>query len=177
MIGITKAIPAVGKLIRHKDARVRLACLEVMVRLKASTLYAHIEHALTDSERGVRIAGAKAARMLRYQPAAAWLKGIVEGREIRSADLSEKMAFFEAYGLLAGAGAEEMLDRFLNGRGFLGRKEHEELRACAAMALGHVSTDRARDILLEARDEQSPMVRNAVRKALKPKTEKGAGGA
>ena len=167
-LAVTKAIPAVGKLMRHKDARVRLACLEVMVRLKASTLYSHIEQALSDSERSVRIAGAKAARLLNYQPAAGWLKGIIEGRDIRSADLSEQMAIFEAVGLLGGPGTEENLDRFLNGRGFLGRKENEELRACAAMALGHMTTDHARDILMEARDEQNPMVRNAVRKALKP---------
>ena len=105
--------------------------------------------------------------MLKYQPASGWLATVVEGRDIRSADLSEKMAFFEAFGLLAGAGSEDLLDRFLNGRGFLGRKEHDELRACAALALGHVGTERARRILMEAQDEQSPMVRNAVRKALK----------
>ncbi|MGI9627246.1 MAG: HEAT repeat domain-containing protein [Longimicrobiales bacterium] len=171
-LGVTKAIPAVGQLMRHKDGRVRLACLEVMVRLKASTLYSHIEGALTDKERSVRIAGAKAARILKYQPASGWLKTAVEGRDIRSVELSEKMAFFQAYGLLGGAGAEEILDQFLNGRGFLGRKEDEELRACAAMALGLMSSERARSILLEARDEQSPMVRNAVRKALKPRTTK-----
>ena len=175
-LGVTKAIGAIGKLMRHRDPRVRLACLEVMVRLKASTLYAHIEYALRDPERSVRIAGAKAARMLTYQPAAAWLKALVEGKDIRDADLSEKMAFFEAYGILAGPGAEDILDRFLNGRGFLGRKEHEELRACAALALGHVRSERARDILLEARDEQSPMVRNAVRKALKPLSSAGRAG-
>lgn len=167
-LGITKAIPAVGTLLKHRDPRVRLACLEVMVRLKASTLYSHIESALEDPERSVRIAGARAASMLRYQPAAAWIGDVVEGRDIRQADLSEKMAFFEAFGLLGGAGTENVLDRFLNGRGFLGRKEHEELRACAAMALGHIRTERARNILLSARDEQSPMVRNAVRKALRP---------
>ena len=167
-LGITKAIPAVGKLMAHPDPRVRLACLEVMVRLKASTLYSHIEDALRDEDRTVRIAGAKAARMLHYQPAVGWLQVAVEGRQIRQADLSEKMAIFEAFGFLAQTGTEHILDRFLNGRGFLGRREDEELRACAALALGHIQSDRARFILDEARDDTSPMVRNAVRKALKP---------
>ncbi|NNM34186.1 MAG: HEAT repeat domain-containing protein [Gemmatimonadetes bacterium] len=167
-LGITKAIPAVGKLMSHSDPRVRLACLEVMVRLKASTLYSHIENALRDRDRGVRIAGAKAARMLRYQPAVGWLEAAVEGRDIRQADLSEKMAIFEAFGFLAQTGTEDILDRFLNGRGFLGRKEDEELRACAALALGYIRSERSRTILDQARDDASPMVRNAVRKALKP---------
>jgi HEAT repeat protein len=164
----------VGKLTAHPEGRVRLACLEVMVRLKAASLYAHIEALLGDPERGVRIAAARAVGMLRYQPASRWLSDRLESKEFREADLSERMAVFQSYGTVAEAGALELLDRFLNGRRFLGRREDEETRACAALALAQISGDAARAVLMKARDEQSPIVRNAVRKALKPPAQAGA---
>ena len=63
----------------------------------------------------------------------------MKGKAIREADLTEKMAFFEAFGALAGEGGVEYLDSVLNGKGFLGRREDAEVRACAAIALGRVS--------------------------------------
>ncbi len=170
-LGMTKGIPAVGKLAAHPDGRVRLACLEVMVRLKAASLYSHIETLLGDPERGVRIAAARAVGMLRYQPARNWLSGRLESKELREADLSERRAVFQSYGTLADKNALTLLDRFLNGRNFIGRREDDETRACAALALSQIPGDAARAILMKARDEQSPMVRNAVRKALKPPTQ------
>ena len=60
----------------------------------------------------------------------------VKGKAIRDADLREKMAFFEGYGALCGDAGIPHLDNILNGKGFLGRREDPEIRACAAMALG-----------------------------------------
>jgi HEAT repeat protein len=59
-----------------------------------------------------------------------------------------------------------MLDRLLNGRRMFG-KESQEIRACAAMALGKVGTPAARASLQKAAQETNPMVRNAVTKALR----------
>ena len=64
----------------------------------------------------------------------------VKGKAVRDADLTEKMAFFEAYGALCGDGGVAQLDAMLNGKGFLGRREDPEIRACAAIALGRVGT-------------------------------------
>lgn len=176
-LGMTKGIPAVGKLTNHSDGRVRLACLEVMVRLKAASLFANLERLLSDPERTVRIAAARAVGMLRYQPAAAWLRDMLQSRDMRSTDLSERIAVFQAYGSLGDQGAVELLDRLLNGRGFLGRREDDETRACAALALGEIRTDAARASLMQAREEQNPIVRNAVRKALKPRNQDKGDGA
>jgi hypothetical protein len=55
----------------------------------------------------------------------------------------------------------------LNGKGFLGRREDPEIRACAAFGLGRVGSARARDALQKSVDEREIVVRNAVGRALR----------
>jgi HEAT repeat protein len=59
------------------------------------------------------------------------------------------------------------LARLLNGRGFLGRREAAELRACAALGLGKVGLPEAQQALEEAVREEDPVVRSAVNRALR----------
>jgi HEAT repeat protein len=86
---------------------------------------------------------------------------------VRDADLTEKMAFFEGYGTLCGDGGVPHLDSILNGKGFLGRREDAEIRACAAIALGRVGTPKAQESLRKAAAEKDIVVRNAVTRALR----------
>ena len=84
---------------------------------------------------------------------------------MRTADLSEKRAFFEAYGVLAGDAGVETLALMLVGKGFR-KKADTETRACAAMALGKIGSDPARAVLQKVENDKEPLVRNAVEKAL-----------
>src|SRR5205085_4943353 len=102
-----------------------------------------------------------------YRPAIARLEGVVKGKRVREADLTEKMAFFEGYGSLCGEGGIAHLDSVLNGKGFLGRRDDSEIRACAAIALGRVGTPKAIDALRKAATEKDVVVRNAVSRALR----------
>jgi hypothetical protein len=76
------------------------------------------------------------------------------------ASFSHLLALFRACGI-------GFLDSILNGKGFLGRREDPEIRACAAMALGRVKTAKAIEALRKASDEKEIVVRNAVNKALR----------
>jgi hypothetical protein len=91
----------------------------------------------------------------------------VKGKEIRGVDLTEKMAFFEAYGAMCGDGGVTFLDELLNGKRLFGKREDPELRACAAMALGRINTKRSRDSLQSAAGEKDVVVRNAVSRAMR----------
>jgi HEAT repeat protein len=95
------------------------------------------------------------------------ITAVVQGKSMRVADLTEKMAFFEAYGSLVGDSGIEALDAMLNSGGFLKRKEDPEVRACAAMALGRIGTQEARVSLQKALQDKDPLVRNAVTRALR----------
>jgi hypothetical protein len=164
---IEEAGPALAGLLAHPSHEVRMAAVEAAVSLKASTAAGALQHTLEDPEREVRIAAARALGALRYRPAAKRLEGIVSGKDIRAADVSEKVAFFEAYGLVADAGAIAVLDKLLNGKGFLGRREPSDIRAAAALALGKVTDAAARTSLMKASQEEDPVVRSAVNRALR----------
>jgi HEAT repeat protein len=164
---IEEAGPALAGLLAHRHPDVRLAAVEAAVTLKASTAAGALQHTLNDPERDVRIAAAKALGTLHYRPAARRLAEIVSSKEIRSADISEKVAFFEAYGMVAEAGAVAMLDKLLNAKKFLHKREPSEIRAAAALGLGKVPGEEARSSLMKASNEEDPVVRTAVNRALR----------
>ena len=71
-------------------------------------------------------------------------------------------------GHFTGRSAElALLDGLLNGKGFLGKREDSELRACAAMALGKIGTREATDALQRAQGDKDVLVRNAVNRAVR----------
>jgi hypothetical protein len=156
----------VAGLLEHDAAHVRLAATEALTRIASSVAMEGLKRALSDDDREVRVAAARGLAALRYAPARGWFEEVIQSREIRDADLTEKMAFFEAYGVIAKGSGIELLDRLLNGRRLFSR-ESPEVRACAAMALGRVGTPAARDALRRAGEEQNPIVRNAVTRALR----------
>ena len=172
-LGIAEAGPALAELLGHASPAVRLSAVEAAVTLKASTVAGALERALEDEEREVRIAAARALGSLRYRPAAVRLRGLVTGRRVRAADLTEKIAVFEAYGEVGDPKAVAVLDKLLNGKSLLGRREPAEIRACAAVALGRVATPEAVASLREAAGEDDPVVRSAVGRALRAEGDRG----
>lgn len=166
-IQLAGAAPLIADLMNHDAPRVRMAAVEAASELRASSAVGGLQNALTDPEREVRIAAARALGALRYRPAARYLRNIILGKTIRQADISEQIAVFESYGLLQDADGIKILDGLLNGRGFLGKKESGEIRACAALGLGKYGTPEAEAALRKAQGQQDPVVRTAVNRALR----------
>jgi HEAT repeat protein len=164
---LAEAAPLVANLIQHESPAVRLAAVDAAVDMKASTAAGALQDALTDPDRAVRIAAARGLGTLRYRPSAQAFREVMDGKAIRSADVSEQIAFFESYGLIQDPEGVRFLDGLLNGRGFLGRRESGEIRACAALGLGKIGGPEAMAALEKARGEQDPVVRSAVNRALR----------
>jgi hypothetical protein len=165
-LGEAEAAPVLTELLKRNDVLLRRVAVEALVRIRTWAALEGLQQALTDNDREVRIAAARGLSVLRYPPARARLQELLDSRMLREADLTEKIAFFEAYGSVADANSVAMLDRLLNGRRLL-QKEAPEIRACAAMALGKVGSPVARAALERAREDANPMVRNAVMKAIR----------
>jgi HEAT repeat protein len=165
-LGISEATPALVQLLTRPDPALRLAAIEALVRLRNAQALDALQKSLEDSDRDVRITAARGLAALRYAPARERLEQMIDGRIVREADLTEMIAFFEAYGAVANESSVAVLDRILNGRRLLG-KESAERRACAAMALGHIGSAAARAALERASGETNPVIRNAVIKALR----------
>ncbi len=85
------------------------------------------------------------------------------------ADLTEKRAFFHAYGNLSGNTAVSQLRKLLV-KSLFRRKVDASTRACAAMALGEIGSPEARATLKESENDKEPLVRVAVHEALKGAT-------
>jgi hypothetical protein len=164
---ITEAGPALAGLLAHDEAAVRLAAVEAAISLKASTVAGALEHTLDDPDRDVRVAAARALGTLKYRPAARTLADIAGGKDIRGADVGEKVAVFEAYGAVAGDDGVLLLDGLLNGKSLFGKREPTEVRAAAALGLGRIGTSGAKESLRKALDDDDPVVRSNANRAFR----------
>jgi len=157
----------VARLLTRPEPRLRLAAVEALQELRSPAASGSLEGALDDEDREVRVAAARALAALRWTPAKGRLEASLDSRRLREADLTERIAFFEAYGGLAGGDGVAPLDRILNGKSWLGRREHGEMRACAALGLGRIRHPAAEKALTAAAADPDPVVRSAVGRALR----------
>jgi hypothetical protein len=161
------AVMALARILGDTNVEMRRLAAQALAEIGSPGAMQALDRAIDDSDRDVRVAAVRAMTARAYRPALARLEGVVKGKRVREADLTEKMAFFEGYGALCGDGGIAHLDSVLNGKGFLGRREDSEVRACAAIALGRVGTPKAIDTLRKAATEKDIVVRNAVSRALR----------
>ena len=164
------AVQSLSKVLDGKNVELRQLAVHALTEIGSAGALQALERAVEDSDREVRIATVRAFAARGYKPVLERLETVVKGKAIREADLTEKMSFFEAYGALCGDSGLEYLDALLNGKGFLGRREDAEVRACAAFALGRVGSVRAMESLRKAAGEKDVVVRNAVNRALRGAT-------
>ncbi|MGI9075734.1 MAG: HEAT repeat domain-containing protein [Gemmatimonadaceae bacterium] len=162
------AVPALGKQLGADEAAFRVAAALALADIGSAGALQQLERGVEDVDREVRIAAVRALGARGHRPALARVNAAIKSKAFREADLTEKMVYFEAYGMLAGAGGVQQLDAVLNGRGlFGGKREDSETRACAALALGKIGTPAAFDSLRPAAADKEIMVRNAVAKAMR----------
>jgi HEAT repeats len=170
LVGRLRVVEAgadVGRLLQRPEAGVRVAAVEALQELRSPTASSALEPVLDDEDREVRVAAARALAALRWSAARPRLEAALESRRLREADLTERIAFFEAYGGLAGPEGVALLDRILNGKSWLGRRETGEMRACAALGLGRIRHPSAEKALSAAAADPDPVVRSAVGRALR----------
>jgi hypothetical protein len=161
------AVPPLTRVLAEGDAALRLAAVQALGEIASPGALQALERAVEDAERDVRVAAVRAIAQRSYRPGLPRVEAVVKGKTLREADLTERMAFFETYGALCGDAGVPLLDGFLNGKGFLGRREDSELRACAAVALGRIGTPPAQEALQRAAADKEVVVRSAVNRALR----------
>jgi HEAT repeat protein len=166
-LGLNQAVPGLAETVAHPDAAIRLAVVSTLGLLGTPGALTVVDKAIDDPDRNVRLAAVRAVGSRGYKGALRRVEAIVLGKTVKDMELTEKMAFFEAYGAIAGAAALKPLTALLLDRGLLRMKEPPETRACAAMALGRLKSPEARDVLQRAVEDKELVVRNAVNRALR----------
>lgn len=171
LVGLLKlppAAPALGALFDRATTAVKVAAVDALAAIGTPGAMQQLERAVDDADRDARIAAVRVLAARGHRNVLGRMEAAVDGKALREADLTEKMAFFEAYGVLVGrAGVKRLSAMLLSAGGFLKRKEDPETRACAAMALGKIGTPEARAVLEQAAKDKDALVRNAVNKALR----------
>ena len=153
-------------LLEHPDIGVRMELVAALASVPTSRTMKALVTLLVDSDPDVRIAAVKALSARRYQGALGIVQQAVLGDEMREGDLTERRAFFEAYGTIGGEGVVDKLKTLLLGKGFGRGRADPDTRACAAMALGRVESRSARELLRKAVKDRDPIVRTAAARAL-----------
>jgi hypothetical protein len=169
-LALQGSVPGLGFTMAHKDQAIRLASVNALVAIGTAGAMQTLERAMDDADREVRIAAVRALGNRGYKNALKRLQTAVLNRGLKNADLTERIAFFEAYALIAGPSSLDPLARILLPGGIFSRRESAESRACAAIALARLGTAEARDILQQAKDDKDLVVRNAVNRALREST-------
>jgi hypothetical protein len=161
------AADAMGPLLDSGDRTLKLAVIEALLQVATPTALRLLEKGVEDSDRDVRIAAVKFLASRGHRNALARVEAALTGPQLKTADLTEKMVFYEAYGTLAGPKGVPALAKVLVTKGMFARREDPETRACAAMALGKIRSPEARAALEAAAQDKEPLVRNAVTRALR----------
>lgn len=161
------AAVALGRLMTVNDTPLRLAAAQALAEIASPGALQHLERAVEDPDRDIRIVAVRVLGTKGHRAALPKIEAQVKATDFKDADLTEKMAYYEAYGSLAGERAVSHLDGTLNGRGLFGRRDDAETRACAAMALGRIGNGAALEALRKAAQDKEMIVRNAVQKALR----------
>lgn len=161
------AVPALARLLQAGSAPMRLAAVTALAEIGTPGALQPLDRGIDDEDRDVRIAAVRALGARNYRLAVQKIENALVGKRLMEGDLTEKMAFFEAFGSLCGDGGIAMLDGLLNRKGLFGKRGDTETRACAAMALGRIGTGAAVAALRRAGTDKDILVRNAVSKALR----------
>ena len=161
------AVPALGKMLTVGEADMRVAAVTALTEIGSPGAMQMLERALIDDDREVRVVAVRALGAKNSRAALPRIEAAIKGKDLRDGDLKEKMAFFEAFGLLSGDAGVPLLDGILHAKGFMGKRDDSEFRACAAMALGKINSAKATDSLNRAAGEKDVIVRNAVSRAIR----------
>ena len=164
------SVTGLGETLLHENQAIRSASVKALTAIGSAGALQALEKALEDKDREVRIAAVRALGSRGYKNALRLIQvGVLEGG-LKDADLTERIAFFEAYAMIAGDAAIEPLTRILIPGGMFRKKHGPESRACAAIALAKLGTPDARAVLQQAKDDKDLVVRNAVNRALREST-------
>lgn len=166
-IKLQPAVPGLSDAMGNPDPQVRLAAVQALCTIATPGALQHVERAVEDVERDVRLAAVRELGQRGYKGLLRRIEPLLQGKGPREMDLTERVAVFEAYAVVAGEGALPTLQGLLNPSGFFRSKTPPETRAAAARAIGKIRTPAARGLLESLQNDKDLQVRTAVTRALR----------
>ncbi|MCC7385991.1 MAG: hypothetical protein IT384_29350 [Deltaproteobacteria bacterium] len=158
----------------HEHPKVRAQALSLMRTFSGGVADELIAKALHDPEHEVREAALRLVRQRRSQVFSETLEQLVRADELFDRDEREIRNLVMAYATLAGDASVPVLDRLLS-PGIFARSKMYGAQIAAAMALGKVGTETARQTLMKGSRTLNAKVREACKRALTHHAEPDAG--
>ncbi len=161
------AVAGLGEVFPRIAPPLRLAAVESLIAIGTPGTLPLLDRAVGDDDRAVRMAALKALSGRGYKGVLKRIEDVVQGKGRKDIDFSERRAYFEAYGAIAGPAGLEPLRGLLERRGLFRKKVSADVRMCAALGLGRIGTPEARAVLESVAEDNDRQVRNAVTAALR----------
>jgi hypothetical protein len=95
------AVAPLSKVLQQPNVELRQAAAQSLSEIGSPGALRLLETALNDDDRDVRVAAVRAIGVRGHRAALPRVEEVVQGKSVKGADLTEKMAYFEAYGALA----------------------------------------------------------------------------
>ena len=153
-------------LAEHGDVRVRTALVPALIRTPTAKTMAALVTLLGDPDPDIRIGAVQGLSKHAFVGALQAVEEAIRDPKATS-DLTERRAFFEAYGSIGGEAAVPTLKVLILGGRFGRGRGDSDTRACAAVALGRVGTRSARLILQKVAEDDDVVVQTAAARALR----------
>jgi len=166
-LNLTDLEPDLLALAGRPEAVTRRAAIEALTAIGSLAGMDALGAALGDGGREVRLAAVEAVAELKPAGAKDMLEEWLLSPDMEDRDNAEQVAFFKAFGQVAGDEGVPVLDKILNGRKWFGGRYSAAIRGAAARSLGMIGSSAARDVLQKAADDKVAPVRSSVRVAMK----------
>ena len=160
-------LPALGAALKNPEPRVRREVIHALGALKTDKADGFLSEAISDPDRNNR---SVAARLLSDRsPAKAFdrLLSVVSEKRFDDREFEEKRELLEFLGRTGKERAVPFLAGKFRKKGFLGGKESERNRACAAYGLAAVGGEEAAALLKDGSNSKSGALQSACADALK----------
>jgi len=160
-------IQAMFRPLTDAEGPVKLASVNLLSRLKGTVARDLLLSYVASGDATLRKAALKALGGFGEFPGPATaLRQQVMDRNLHARTLDEKKSLLVTIAKLESRHAVEFLGNLLAARRWFEKRSHAETRACAALALGEIDDDRARDILARHTSDKAETVRTATHLAL-----------
>ncbi|HWI40581.1 MAG TPA: HEAT repeat domain-containing protein, partial [Verrucomicrobiae bacterium] len=153
-LGYAEGLDHVARLAAHPEQRVRKEVLGYLQRRSEPRARAVMMRFLQDENVNLRVRALQALGAARYLPALKNIEAMAEAKDFAERTPGERIAVYEALGLLAGESMLPRLREMLKKRFLFGRARDKESVACAVAALRRIRTPGAVRVLEEAEAER-----------------------
>ena len=121
-IGLKAELGRLRKLASHADAGIRVSVVRTLTVIGGPGAFAELVRLMEDSDSEVRVAAIRALVARGYKQAVPHIEEILGKDALKSRDLGEKRAFFDAFGRLSDDGGVDFLKALLVGKGRFARR-------------------------------------------------------